>query len=64
VERKPLKEIKMIRHPMLDMFTGAAIAMGGPVAFMLPQRIFFAMMTGCLEDPKPVPAERSRRTAV
>lgn len=55
----------MIRNPMLDLFTGAAIAMGGPMAFMLPQRIFFEMLTGGLRPHNtPVPAEKSRRTAV
>jgi hypothetical protein len=36
----------MLRNPMLDMFTGAVIAMGGPMAMMLPQRIFFEMLSG------------------
>jgi hypothetical protein len=34
----------MYRHPMLDFFTGAIIAMGGPMAMMLPQRIFLEML--------------------
>lgn len=55
----------MIRHPMLDFFTGAALAMGGPMAFMLPQRIFIEMLTaGFGPHREPVPAEQSRRTAI
>ncbi len=55
----------MIRNPMLDLFAGAAMAMGGPMAFMLPQRIFFEVMTGGLRPHQPsVPAEKSSRTAV
>jgi len=34
----------MYRHPMLDIFTGAVFAMGGPMAMMLPQRIFLEML--------------------
>ncbi len=54
----------MIRHPMLDLFTGAALAMGGLMAFMLPQRIFMEMLTGSLMPKAPPPVEKSRRTAV
>ena len=55
----------MIRHPFFDFFTGAALAMGGPMAFMLPQRIFFEMLTaGMGQHHEPAPAEKSRRTAV
>lgn len=55
----------MIRHPMLDFFTGAALAMGGPMAFMLPQRIFMEMLSAGLgPHHQPVPAEKSRRTPV
>jgi hypothetical protein len=55
----------MIRHPMLDFFTGATLALGGPLAFMLPQRIFLEMMSGgMMLQPRPVPVEKSRRTAV
>jgi hypothetical protein len=61
----------MYRHPMLDIFTGAVIAMGGPMAMMLPQRIFLEMLasgpmmlgvpTSGNDDPTP---EGSGRTAV
>ena len=55
----------MIRHPVLDIFTGAALAMGGPMAFMLPQRIFIQMLTaGMGPHHDPAPAEKSTRTAV
>lgn len=55
----------MIRNPMFDLFAGAVLAMGGPMAFMLPQRIFLEMLTGGLgPHHTPVPAEKSRRTAV
>jgi hypothetical protein len=61
----------MYRHPMLDIFTGAVIAMGGPMAMMLPQRIFLEMLasgpmmlythTTSTDGPTP---EGSGRTAV
>lgn len=55
----------MIRHPVLDFFTGAALALGGPMAFMLPQRIFIEMISaGMTPDPKPLSPARSRRTGV
>jgi hypothetical protein len=41
----------MIRHPMLDFYTGALLAMGGPMALMLPQRIFMEMMSGAAALP-------------
>jgi hypothetical protein len=39
----------MIRHPVFDFVTGAMLAMGGPMALMLPQRIFFEMLANAAE---------------
>jgi hypothetical protein len=40
------------RNPFLDIYAGALFALGGPMALMLPQRIFIAMLTA---DPDPAP---------
>jgi hypothetical protein len=43
------RENPMIRHPVFDFVTGAMLAMGGPMALMLPQRIFFEMLANAAE---------------
>jgi hypothetical protein len=43
----------IIRNPILDFYTGALLALGGPMSLMLPQRLFLAMMT----PPEPLPTE-------
>jgi hypothetical protein len=32
------------RHPLLDFYMGALLALGGPMALMLPQRLWIEMM--------------------
>jgi hypothetical protein len=65
MERNKTGGNAMIRNPMFDLFTGASLALGGPLAFMLPQRLFLEMVTGTMMPHNtPAPAERSRKTAV
>jgi hypothetical protein len=56
----------MIRNPMFDWIAGASFALGGPMAFMLPQRIFLEMMTAGWSGTAatPEPARKTERTAV
>jgi hypothetical protein len=55
----------MCRHPIFDLVTGMTLALGGPLALMLPQRLFLEMISGgFLPRDEPAPAEESRRTAV
>jgi hypothetical protein len=35
----------MIRNPVLDFYAGALLALGAPMALLLPQRLFLAMLT-------------------
>jgi hypothetical protein len=39
----------MIRNPVFDFVTGAMLAMGGPMALMLPQRIFLEMLANAAQ---------------
>lgn len=42
----------MYRNPFFDAYAGAMLALGGPMAFLLPQRIALAMM---MPEPLAVP---------
>jgi hypothetical protein len=41
----------MIRNPVFDFVTGAMLAMGGPMALVLPQRIFLEMLANAARAP-------------
>jgi hypothetical protein len=49
----------MYRNPFFDAYAGAMLALGGPMAFLLPQRIAVAMLT--LQHARPEPAEARDR---
>lgn len=47
----------MYRNPFFDAYLGAAAALGGPLAFLLPQRIALEMLRPVSPAPRP---ERER----
>jgi hypothetical protein len=52
----------MDRNPFLDFYAGVALALGGPISFLLPQRSFLAMLNAAVTpDPVPVPVRAKER---